>query len=419
VTGRPLLWAAGLALVALVAFVIFVLTDDSRVITPDSTPAPSGEGVSSRAQGASELLSKLETALNQGSRRETVALAAPDEPTAAESLRDIYSNVRALGMEDLSFRFIDEDAAELSAAERRTLGRRAWVADVAVSWSIGGYDEGASKMEVSFTMVDTPDGVAFGSAGGDYGHAAPLWLLDDLAVDQSRRALVAATSRAEAERYAGWADQAVRDVKATLPGWRGKLVVEVPATQEQLHRLLGAAPDTYYSIAAVTATVDGSMSSSSPVHIFVNPVVFGRLGEDGSQIVMSHEATHVASDAATSTMPLWVLEGFADYVALARTDLPVSVTASQILAEVRKSGAPKALPGADDFNPANKLLGTSYEAAWLACRFLAQEYGEGALIDFYETVGEGTTLGEGFRELGTTERAFTRAWRDHLRELAG
>jgi hypothetical protein len=268
-------------------------------------------------------------------------------------------------------------------------------------------------------MVDTPEGVAFGSAGGDYGHAAPLWFLDDLAVERSRRALVAATSAADAEQYAGWADRAVRDVKAVLPGWRGKLVVEVPATQEQLHRLLDAAPDTYDSIAAVTATVDGSMSSSSPVHIFVNPVVFGRLGEDGSQIVMSHEATHVATDAATSTMPLWLLEGFADYVALARTDLPVSVTASQILAEVRQGGPPRKLPGAADFNPSNKLLGTSYEAAWLACRFLAQEYGEGALIDFYEAVNEGGTIGEGFRELGTTERAFTRAWRDHLRKLAG
>jgi hypothetical protein len=124
-------------------------------------------------------------------------------------------------------------------------------------------------------------------------------------------------------------------------------------------------------------------------------------------------------NAATSNMPLWLLEGFADYVALARTDLPVSVTASQILAEVRKSGPPRALPGAEEFDPANKLLGTSYEAAWLACRLLAETYGEERLISFYENVDSGASTQDAFAELGTTEQAFTGQWRGHLRELAG
>jgi hypothetical protein len=151
----------------------------------------------------------------------------------------------------------------------------------------------------------------------------------------------------------------------------------------------------------------------------VNPNVFGKLGADGSQIVMSHEAAHVALDAATSTMPLWLLEGFADYVALARNDLPVELTASQILDEVRKSGPPERLPGPEEFDPSNKLLGTSYEAAWLACQLLADEYGEERLLAFYESVDEGATASDAFAELGTTEAEFTRAWQDYLRELAG
>jgi hypothetical protein len=169
----------------------------------------------------------------------------------------------------------------------------------------------------------------------------------------------------------------------------------------------------------VTATVDGSRSPSSPVHILVNPEVFGKLGEEGSRIVMSHEATHVALNAATATMPLWLLEGFADYVALARTDLPVSVTAGQILAEVRREGPPRALPGADEFDPSNKLLGTSYEAAWLACKLLAEEYGEERLVAFYDAVDAGASTDHAFADLGTTEEEFTRQWRAYLRELAG
>ena len=155
------------------------------------------------------------------------------------------------------------------------------------------------------------------------------------------------------------------------------------------------------------------------MHILVNPEVFSGLGADGAQIVMSHEATHVATGAATSAMPLWLLEGFADYVALARSDLPVDVTASQILAEVRRNGPPRRLPDQKAFDPSNKLLGTSYEAAWLAARLLAEEYGERRLVGFYDTVDAGASTEEAFAELGTTEAAFTRRWRDYLRELAG
>ena len=406
-------------LLAAIAAVIAISTRDREVITP-VVPAKSTESLpATRADGAAQLLLDLTDALTQGDRRAAVSLAAPGEPSARRDLAMLYDNVRRLGVRDLSMRFVDEEPDKLSAADRRTLGPHAWVADVALGWRVGGFDRGVSNMEVSFALVDTPDGVAFGAAGGDDGSPAPLWLLDDLAVAQSKRALVAVADRSQLSRYAGLANEAVRDVREVLPRWRGRLVVEVPAGQAELDRLLDAQPNAYTSIAAVTATVDGSLNPGSPVHIMVNPDVFGKLGDEGSQIVMSHEATHVAVNAATSNMPLWLLEGFADYVALARADLPVSVTASQILAEVRKSGPPRTLPGEKEFDPGNKLLGTSYEAAWLACRLLAEEYGEGRLIDFYDSVEAGTPPEQAFTELGTTEQAFTRRWQGYLRGLAG
>lgn len=419
-TGRPLLWVAGFVLLALVAGVALIsLVEDREVITP-SAPEKSEASVElTRADHAAALLGDLTRALQDGTRREALSLAAPGEPSARQELGFIFDNAQDLGVADLSLRFVDEAAGSLSPEERRTFGRKGWVGDVALRWSIGGYDQRAGSMETSFTFVDTPDGVAFGSTADDAGRPAPLWLLEDLAVERSGRALVAVADQDELQRYARLAAEAVRDVRAVLPQWRGRLVVEVPTGAQQLGRMLDAEPNTYASIAAVTATVDGSLSTGSPVHIMVNPEVFADLGEEGSQIVMSHEATHVAVDAATTSMPLWLLEGFADYVALARTDLPVSVTASQILAEVRRNGPPKRLPGKEEFDPSNKLLGTSYEAAWLACRLLAEEYGEKRLIAFYQSVDEGSSLDAAFDELGTTEKAFTRQWRDYLRELAG
>jgi hypothetical protein len=182
---------------------------------------------------------------------------------------------------------------------------------------------------------------------------------------------------------------------------------------------MGASAGAYGEIAAVTTTADGSQSRSAPVHIFVNPAVFDPLGPRGAQIVMSHEATHVATGAALSTMPTWLLEGFADYVALDHVDLPPAVTASQILRQVRRRGAPAHLPGKAEFDAHNKSLGASYEAAWLACRLLAERYGEKRLIDFYRTADRTSSTTTAFRALGTTQGAFTAAWRADLRTLAG
>lgn len=406
-------------LLAIVATIVVTRLSGGEVITPPAPSRSTEPEPVTRADAASTFLLHFTHALSDGSRHEALSLAAPGDSASRQDLAMIYDNVRHLGLRDLSMRFVDEEPGKLTAEDRRTLGSHAWVADVALGWRVGGYDTKVGNMEVSLALVDTHDGVAFGSAGGDYTDSAPLWLLDHLAVVKSKRALVAVADKRQAGRYAGLADQAVRDVRAVLPRWRGRLVVEVPADEGQLDEMLQARPHAYDSIAAVTATVDGSMAPSSPVHIMVNPDVFGKLGAQGSQIVLSHEATHVATNAATANMPLWLLEGFADYVALARSDLPVSVTASQIIARVRKDGPPRTLPGSHDFDPSNKALGTSYEAAWLANKLFADTYGEKQLISFYDKVNAGTPAEKAFRDVGTTQAAFTARWRGYLRELAG
>ena len=103
-------------------------------------------------------------------------------------------------------------------------------------------------------------------------------------------------------------------------------------------------------------------------------------------MVMSHEATHVATDAATTSMPLWLVEGFADYVALRDVDLPLSVSAAQVAAQVRLHGAPAELPADAEFDTGGTHLGASYEAAWLACRTLAELGSEDELVAFYDAV---------------------------------
>jgi hypothetical protein len=246
-----------------------------------------------------------------------------------------------------------------------------------------------------------------------------LWLAGRVTIDAAGRALVIARGSG-GSRYVDLASRAVAAVGKVLPRWQGRLVVEVPESEEQLHQALAAPAGRYANIAAVTTTVDGSLLPGSPVHVFLNPRVFDGLGPRGAQVVVSHEATHVATDAVLAEVPTWLLEGFADYVALAHAGIPVETAASQILERIRKEGPPDHLPTTADLDPTATGLGATYEEAWLATRFIAQEHGEPKLVAFYREVSAGEEPGRAFRTvLGTTEAAFVERWRADLRELAG
>ncbi|MET0837964.1 MAG: hypothetical protein ABWY19_04220, partial [Marmoricola sp.] len=70
--------------------------------------------------------------------------------------------------------------------------------------------------------------------------------------------------------------------------------------------------------------------------------------------------------------------------------------------------------------PTANGLGATYEEAWLACRFIAQEYGAPALVRFYRTVNDGASTQEAFRSvLDTSQREFVARWRADLARLAG
>jgi hypothetical protein len=205
-----------------------------------------------------------------------------------------------------------------------------------------------------------------------------------------------------------------------LPRWDGKLVVEVPGSEEALDAALGAEPGSYADIAAVTASVDGTITPESEVHVFVNPDVYDDLEAVGGQVVISHEATHLATGAPlTSGVPLWLLEGFADYVALHAVDLPITTTAGQIIQQVRADGAPDHLPGQPEFDQADSHLGAAYESAWVACLVLADAGGQDALVQLYEQVSRGRDLDAQLRQLfGLTEAELTARWRQRLEDLA-
>ncbi|MEO5662952.1 MAG: hypothetical protein ABIR39_06675, partial [Nocardioides sp.] len=206
-------------------------------------------------------------------------------------------------------------------------------------------------------------------------------------------------------------------VRRVLPQWRPSVVVEVPSSAAELDEVLDVAAGTYAGIAAVTAAADGARRPGAPVRVFVNPEVTGRLRGAGAQVVISHELVHVATDATSAVLDPWLLEGFADYVALRDVELPLSITAARASAIVRHGGVPGRLPGAAEFDTTATDLEATYELAWLACVEVADQVGESGLVRVYNEASDGATTAEALASVGLTLDDVVRGWQRRLRAL--
>jgi hypothetical protein len=397
-----------LTLVAAVGLVAWVLVDDPTYVAP----APSDSVPTAQPGRASAVLSGFERAVEDRDPAAAESLAAPGDGESRELLGALVDNARALRVKDFTLRYVDELGAVSASG--------AWDGAVDVTWTFAGFDRAPARSEVGFRFR-TVDGEVYLDSVGGGGRRLPLWLSGEVEVRRTPGTLVIVDGTARsAARYARLARAAVPVVRQVLPSWRTGLVVEVPSSVATLDDALSSEPGTYSGIAAVTTTADGSLAPDAPVHVFVNPVIFGQLRPTGSQVVMSHEAVHVATEAATNnTMPLWLLEGFADYVALLDIDLPVSTTAGQVIDRVREDGPPEHLPGSAEFDTTTTHLGATYESAWLACRLLADRGGQAALVRLYMEVRDGAPLGSALeQQFGLTEAELTQLWRDLLTDLA-
>jgi hypothetical protein len=395
-----------LALALFAGLAWWLLRDDSY-----TAPVPDRPVASAEPDGAADALAGLVEAVRTGDEAEARALAPAGDAATAEALAGVVANADAARVADVDLRYVDELGAVGDDG--------AWSAAVDATWQFAGFDPGPAHTEVRVGFVPDGGGVAITGIGGG-GDRSPLWLTGPVQVRRDADSLVLVDGPpALADRYAALADGAVPTVHRVLQGWRPRLVVEVPGSAGALDDTLGAEHGEYAAIAAVTSSVDGSLAPGAPVHVFVNPDVFGRLEPRGARVVMAHEATHVATGAATADVPVWLLEGFADYVALRDVRLPLSVTARQIGEQVRREGVPDALPGQAEFDTTTPHLGASYEAAWLACRLVATTAGEDALLAVYRRVSAGEPLGRVLvQETGLTEAQLTARWQDLLRGLA-
>ncbi|MCW2857027.1 MAG: hypothetical protein JWR52_2642 [Marmoricola sp.] len=350
-----------------------------------------------------------------------VSVAPSIEAPGSSLVRDVVENAAALGIRDFSVRDVDDHTSAPGAAIQDEYGSGAWVSTVQFSYRLP-QDPGPTTMESDVVFVPGQDGSARIVGIGAPGARGALWLQGRVGVRKDAQILLIAAEGQSVARYWAFARRAVRDVTAVLGPRRAPLVFEVPSSQSELEQLINAPVGTYNLIAGVTASIDGSATDRTPVHSFFNTNLMTHEGRRGGQLVVSHEATLQATRAPVSPIPIWMEEGFADYVPLASAGLPLQVTAKEISAQVRTAGPPNHLPNQTDFDFTRSTfaqLNAVYESAWLACRYIAARWGQPKLLLAYDDLNRGWQQALVFRRvLGLSDTAFVAGWRHYLVQIA-
>ncbi|MFJ8008848.1 hypothetical protein [Streptomyces fagopyri] len=311
----------------------------------------------------------------------------------------------------------------------RRSGERA-TADAELRYRVEGYDRAPVTVARTLSLVHDDGGWRVASDTPAEKAGQQLWEQGAVTAVRGAHSLVLGVGQSgeRLRAYAALADRAVPAVsEAWGTDWAGHVVVLVPKSLEGMAGLLGASASGYRGIAAVTTGEAGGSAKAPADRIIVNPEAYGVLGDLGKQVVLTHETTHVATRAhTTAATPLWLSEGYADWVGYRGSGR----TAAQVAPELRRAvldGLPSAaLPADGDFGFSGDAarLARAYEGGWMACRLIADRWGEVRLNDFYRAVGDhgkraGAVEGALRDVLHTTPEKFTGQWRAYLRAQLG
>lgn len=406
---------------------------------PAEPPAPLPPGPEQlREQAVRSLLAARAEAVLARDREAFLAGVDPAATEFRERQGRLFDALADVPLSGWSYD-LDPDTAQPGDAslDARHGAGRWWSPGIALRYSLTGIDTVPAYQRHVLTFVER-DGRWLLASDDDFAArgertARGLWDTGPVVAVRGRASLVLGRpdDRPLLNRLARAVDAAVpRVTRVWGDGWPQAVAVLVPGSQAELGELLGKPGELSQIAAVATAELIETSGRTTAVgdRIILNPPNFADLGPVGRQVVLTHEVTHVATRQATGPdLPAWFVEGLADYIGYLDTDVPVTVAARELRADVRAGRLPATLPPDDAFRGDNPDLAQAYEQSWLAVRLLVEEYGEAEVLRLYRYLGA-SDAGPGAREaaldtalaeLGTDTERFTAAWRSSLQRRLG
>jgi hypothetical protein len=407
------------------ALVTLALLGCSASAVEPTAPSPSTGSVAPAASRLNKVRATVDAlikATRAGDRAGFDRLVSDQDPGFRDRARLLYENLSTLPMTRLQMR-VEPTEFGLSEARRRILGPNAWLQRAVVTWRLPG-DSAEVEHRIALTFLEVGGEVKVAGAidepSGTNAEQKPSWWLGPLVGRELDGVTVLVGSGQSVDGWARHGEAALGNVRQRLPDglgvrWTGRVVLEVPATQRDFESVLGKTDDGYASIAAVTHQAG---MTGGATRIVVNPKA-AQLNSSALQAVLEHEMVHVATRSPESPVPMWAEEGLAEWVSMQSQPGQRSEGTDEVLERVRDDGAPRSFPADRRFQVGTDNLQLAYAEAWLACRFIADEYSEAQLGRFYAELARGRTVDEASRStLQLSEATLIEGWRDYLDRLA-
>jgi hypothetical protein len=336
-----------------------------------------------------DLLKRRSTAVAGRDRAAWLATVDSTVKGLVQRQGDLFDRLVQLAPSAWTYSLLPPDAT-LAAARREALGAPALLAHVRLTYRLA-RDGGDVERDQHLTLVWRSRWLVGGDDDGS--QQRDVWDLGPITVSRGTRSVVvtARTGYVPARRTATEADAAARRVDGVWgSAWPRTVVVMAPASLADMATVLDRpSTDGLSQLAAVTTgelrvVGDGTGNRTTGDRVVLNPVAFPALTPTGRGVVLTHEFTHVATRASVRTLPpVWVDEGFADYVAYLGTTLSVRDVAGDLLNSPKALTSLRALPSDQDFDPTAGRVDVAYAEALLAMRFVDDEGGTPMVVDFY------------------------------------
>jgi hypothetical protein len=446
-------WTAGALVLATLAADSSVLAD--RLAAPavpisvaveqhllKESPKAAARRAAKRDAAIKAVFDRRAAAILHGDRAAFLADIDPQERTYRTEQDVVFDSIRQVGFSDWSYEpKAGESYSPGSIAYARYRGANdLWLPVVILRYRIKGFDTLRVGRRVVYTLVQRGKRWYIGSdadldaqtSSGTSVRVDP-WENGPVVVKRSPHAMIIGhpDDAAAVDSILSGVEAAVKHVIAYVgPHWSRKVVIVLPTNDDETQRVLEN-PQTFFDFAAIakpmlTIPPDGVDEEIAGARVVINPEGF-QPDSAFTKTLLRHEITHVALFDRTGPLsPKWLVEGIAEYVGNAESNLSVLRLGSSLAEVVDKSGPPTVLPSDSDFGLIDDA-GAAYSSSWMVCRYIVSRYGRAALFRFYDEMGNdeglrtpGTKFETSLRKvLHTNEADLTRGWRAYVRTAVG
>lgn len=351
--------------------------------------------------------------------------------------RRLFHNLRGVPLRTWSYPLDTGDVVDVRKVHQRDADSadELWAPKVELRYALSGVDTQPTSRQLGYLFVRRGDDwyvesdTALQDAGVDTWRGP--WDFEPCEVRYTNQGLVLShPSGAQiAQRVAAQLDGAIAEVNAVWGDdeWSGRVGVLVPSGEQEMRALVGNefAVDSIAAV-AIAAGSDSHTHTATGQRVVFNPNGANKLSDLALRVVLRHEITHIAVRGYTKDgAPMWLLEGFADYVGYRDSGLAMAQAAPNLAAQVRELGPPAGLPSDAQFRADSGQLELAYQQSWSVNRYIAERFSEDTLVQLYREIAmagrvSARQLDNELRSvLGFSLTELVQGWREFLRTSFG